>query len=213
MINRQIQEIDESTLSKTSRQRLQRTRIKWVGKKLNKLTILSIRYVRDNRQPTTVATCQCECGNTCESFLTLITRNLTTSCGCWNALKQMKPHGEAAMRACFSSRRADAKRRQLEWSLSIQEYDELTQKTCHYCNRPPSNEYGSKMYNGNFKYNGLDRLNNLVGYRYDNCVPCCKECNHSKGTMTVDEFKQHILNIYNNFIRNNGSCSSLTTER
>jgi hypothetical protein len=203
MIYRHIEEVDESTLSKASAARLKRTRDKYLNKQLFKISIIDIRYVRANRQPQAVAKFICACGNTGETFLTLISNKKTVSCGCWNALKQQKPTGIGAARACFSSRKADAKRRQLQWTLSFKEYHRITQQNCFYCNKLPSNEYGSDNYNGNFFYSGLDRVNNLLGYSKQNCVPCCKECNHAKGMMTMVEFKQHITKIYLNFIINN----------
>jgi hypothetical protein len=204
MIKRHIIEIDENTLSNISKKRLIKTRNKWENKTINKLTILNIRYVRDNRQPIAIARYRCECGNTGETALTLITKNNTTSCGCWNSLKQQKLPGEAACRACYSSRRADAKHRQLGWKLTIEEYKYLTSQNCYYCDKPPSNEYGSNNYNGNYKYSGLDRVNNLLGYQLDNCVPCCKECNHAKGMLSMQDFTNHIRQIYDNFVVNKG---------
>ena len=41
---------------------------------------------------------------------------------------------------------------------------------------------------GDFKYNGVDRVDNTIGYNNDNVVPCCKICNNSKATMTIEEW-------------------------
>lgn len=204
MLKRQYQEINETTLEKVSAARLKRTREKWINKVVGKLTIQHIRYVRDNRQPIAVATSLCECGNITETALNSITKNKTLSCGCWNADKQKLLPTLAAKRACFVSRRCDAKRRQLSWSLTLEQYSEITQKNCYYCNKIPSNEYGSNMYNGNYKYSGIDRIDNLLGYEYHNCVPSCKECNAAKGMMSTAEFIQWINNINNNFILKKG---------
>lgn len=204
MIKREFKEIKENDLSKTSLNRLNKSRQRFIGKNFGMLTILSIRYVRDNRQPIAIATSTCKCGNNHEGVLSLVTTNKVISCGCWNAEKQKLLPTLAAKKACFSSRKADAKRRQLDWSLTLDQYSEITQKHCYYCNKEPSNEYGSNMYNGNYKYNGIDRIDNTIGYNYNNCVPCCKECNSAKGMMSADDFISWLKNIYNNFLVKKG---------
>lgn len=47
-----------------------------------------------------------------------------------------------------------------------------------------------------FVYNGIDRVDNSVGYVLSNCVPCCSTCNRMKGTMSSEEFKEKIKLIY-----------------
>ena len=44
-----------------------------------------------------------------------------------------------------------------------------------------------------FIYNGIDRKNNDMGYRLDNCVSCCTLCNRRKGGMEYAEFITWIL--------------------
>lgn len=192
-------EVDETTLSNASRGRLTRLREKWLNKTVNRLTINNIRYVTCYRKSTAIAICLCICGKTTEVILSTIIKNSTTSCGCWNTEKQQLLPTVAALNALFSSRKADAKIRQLTWTLTKEEYAIITQLNCYYCNKIPSNEYGSNMYNGNYKYSGVDRVNNLIGYESNNCVACCKECNSAKGMMTTTEFLQWIENIYNNY--------------
>jgi hypothetical protein len=49
--------------------------------------------------------------------------------------------------------------------------------------------------NGVFIGNGVDRVENSLGYSVDNCVACCKICNWMKLTLSVDEFKAHVIKI------------------
>ena len=44
--------------------------------------------------------------------------------------------------------------------------------------------------------NGIDRINNSVGYTEKNSVPCCGTCNVAKGQMTLAEFKLWIARIH-----------------
>jgi len=45
-------------------------------------------------------------------------------------------------------------------------------------------------------YNGIDRVDNAIGYLTDNCVACCKVCNRAKLQMSKNEFFDHIKKIY-----------------
>jgi len=44
--------------------------------------------------------------------------------------------------------------------------------------------------------NGVDRVNNKIGYRVDNCVPCCSVCNIMKNTLGVADFLAHVQRIH-----------------
>lgn len=39
-----------------------------------------------------------------------------------------------------------------------------------------------------YVYGGIDRVDSSKGYTVDNCVSCCRECNVSKGTMSLEAF-------------------------
>ena len=45
------------------------------------------------------------------------------------------------------------------------------------------------------KSNGIDRIDNNIHYIESNCVSCCYTCNHMKGTLSHDDFINHIRNI------------------
>jgi hypothetical protein len=59
---------------------------------------------------------------------------------------------------------------------------------CHYCGVSPSMVRVLPSGRGAFTYNGLDRVDNTLGYMLENVVPCCKTCNIAKGTMPYDDF-------------------------
>ena len=50
--------------------------------------------------------------------------------------------------------------------------------------------------NGDYIYNGIDRLDNSVGYTKENCVPCYKMCNYAKNKFTMEEFLIWINRVY-----------------
>ena len=75
---------------------------------------------------------------------------------------------------------SQARQRNLDNTLSKQEYIDLLDNCCFYCEMDISSETGS----------GLDRLNNDRGYHLDNVVPCCRICNLGKGNLfTSKEWK------------------------
>lgn len=91
--------------------------------------------------------------------------------------------------------RDDAKTRSLAFELEIDWFAETIHLPCHYCgsinmnsslviiNKPNGDSFKTP-----YKYNGVDRMDNTIGYVEDNCVPCCFICNRAKREMGYDEF-------------------------
>jgi phage FluMu protein Com len=67
----------------------------------------------------------------------------------------------------FQSKSVD--KRQKECSLTKEQYFDIIQKPCSYCDYFNENEI-----------NGIDRVDNLVGYTFENSIPACKHCNRMK---------------------------------
>lgn len=82
-----------------------------------------------------------------------------------------------------------------EFNLTVDECYDLFSKNCHYCGASPSNVAKHPGNNGNFIYNGIDRMNNRLGYSIDNVVTCCKICNRAKNNMGYDEFILYLNNL------------------
>ena len=62
-----------------------------------------------------------------------------------------------------------AAKRGYEISINFEEFKELVVSKCYYCHYTKEKET-----------NGIDRLNNDIGYTKENCVPCCEICNMMK---------------------------------
>ena len=141
--------------------------------------------------------CKCSCGN----FTSVLSYNLkakrTISCGCSKAL----PKGKSAFNSVFKSYIHGAEKRNLEWSLDEKAFREITREDCHYCGSAPSNIATPKSGNGSFIYNGLDRVDNSVGYLKNNIVACCKVCNFAKSGRDFDEFKNWIMKAANHLAK------------
>jgi len=115
-----------------------------------------------------------------------------TGCGCLLRL----PLGVAAMRIVMKAYKTNAARRHRTFDLNEEEFRQITSSVCFYCGSPPSNVSGQKANNGLYVYNGIDRVDNDIGYTADNCVPCCWPCNSLKETRSKDDFLAHIARIY-----------------
>ncbi len=95
----------------------------------------------------------------------------------------------------------NAKKRNIDYQLNDSEFMVLVKQNCFYCNCKPSTISKTASKQSAFKYNGIDRIDNSIGYIKSNVVTCCKLCNQAKSTLTIQEFKNLIENVYNNFIK------------
>lgn len=89
-------------------------------------------------------------------------------------------------KAKYCSYIGQAKSRKLEFSLSLDEFTKLSEQECYYCGNPHSNIKSNKYCIWN--HNGIDRIDNNIGYIVSNCRPCCRYCNMAKSDMQVNEF-------------------------
>lgn len=83
--------------------------------------------------------------------------------------------------------KSTASKRKLSWELDPVEAFNLIQEPCHYC--------GATVKFPETR-NGLDRVDNTQGYFKDNVVPCCYPCNIAKHEMNSNEFKIHIIKVF-----------------
>ena len=140
---------------------------------------------------------RCDCGRLKSCRLDHVINGKIKSCGCVEWSRRTLSFEEAAFRDCRAAYEQAAKRRNLSFNLSIEECRELFAEECHYCGTEPSNVHRPARYfnSGNWRYNGIDRLDNGEGYIKNNCVAACKVCNYMKRTMSYDDFMSHIHKI------------------
>lgn len=89
----------------------------------------------------------------------------------------------------FHKYKQKAKERGREFAITKDAFYHVTQQKCFYCGTYPKNTIEG------FRYNGLDRVLNDVGYNQANVVACCSYCNYSKWTRSTVEFALHITQI------------------
>jgi 5-methylcytosine-specific restriction endonuclease McrA len=138
--------------------------------------------------------CRCICGKEMFVYSNSLISGKSKSCGC--VRPNRREFGKACLTNLYSSYRSKAKRKKIEFKITEQEFQILTKNNCFYCGKEPKNNHVNKKMNGNYIYNGLDRVNNKLGYIKENLVSCCKNCNKAKLDLTLEEFFGMIKIIY-----------------
>jgi hypothetical protein len=139
--------------------------------------------------------CRCDCGKTKEVMGSSLLSGRTKSCGCMTRL----PAGESMFNSAYHAYKKGAEKRGLSFTLSTEEFRELTSQDCFYCGDKPSNALTSAI-GEKYIYNGIDRVDNTKGYFVENCVPCCEMCNKAKATHTQEKFFYWTIRLYNKFV-------------
>lgn len=117
----------------------------------------------------------------------------------YNRKKFKRKYGEASFNILYKGYRRNARIRNLIFDITKEEFKILTQQNCFYCNEIPLQSVTANSrfsHNGNYFYNGLDRIDNTKGYILDNIAPCCGKCNLSKRNMSKDNFLDLVKKIY-----------------
>ena len=140
--------------------------------------------------------CTCECGgtNVVPHACLVRSKNRTSSCGC--IVKEINRSYDrrsknfvigAPFGRLLQVYKTVAKRRGLSWELSNEQFKELTSSACYYSGVKPSKSIVFKS-GEKYMYNGIDRVDNSIGYTISNCVPCCHEINMMKKTLSKEHF-------------------------
>lgn len=181
------------------------------GKKFGRLTVLGLSHIANRNSHWK---CLCDCGKITTVYRgNLKKKHGTKSCGCYNLECKRVEKGLSGFNKLYKQYEFSAKKRNLIFSLTKNQLKKLTSQNCHYCSRKPESESiaqcertteEGKEYS-KYLYNGIDRINNNIGYIYKNCVPCCKICNRGKRELTYEEFMCYINRIKNLGVIN-GRC-------
>lgn len=97
----------------------------------------------------------------------------------------------------FNKAKSKAKVRDLEFSLTYEQFIEISSKPCYYC----QDELCGKE---NFQGAHLDRIDNSKGYTLENVISCGLLCNKIRmNNLTVEETKDAIVAILDGRKRRN----------
>lgn len=165
----------------------------------NRLTLIRVIPERNNKGYIQ-ALYRCSCGNKSIRLKSKVERNITRSCGC--LLSEMRhsfgtkyklPNQGAQLNELYASYKRSAKLRGLSFDIAKDSFNILVKMDCLYCGETPIARYRStKGYQKPLAYNGIDRVNNNIGYEESNCVPCCKRCNIIKSNLSSKELILHL---------------------
>lgn len=172
------------------------------GKKYNSFTVLN--QFRNNKNRLTLL-CRCDCGKEKEFIATKIIHNYIKNCGCRGLESPFirDRYKERLIKQIATNYSRDAKKRKLDFNISKLQILNLISSDCFYCGSKETNLFKIHYKDRTciFRYNGIDRLDNLKGYELGNCVSCCKECNYLKYTTGYEEFIEWIKKVYTNIIK------------
>lgn len=165
------------------------------GDKFNSLTVIGWDESRRAWK------CSCDCGGETYARSWAMKTGTHKSCSCGHFA--LRPARQLAndlgpKRSMLKKYRASAKRRGKEFLLTEKEFVFLISQNCVYCGAEPSEGnagYTRKHSQRTFKHNGVDRVDNSIGYTSENSVSCCGICNQSKHTLTLGEWKDWVQRV------------------
>lgn len=181
------------------------------GSKFGKLTCLSFSGYKTigKKKPIRQASwlCRCECGVEKVFQAAGLIGGGSQSCGCRSrdsarelakqlGYKNRKNDGSIAARQLYANYKFGAKKRGLCFDISFSDAMVLYQGKCSYCGCEPQKINHIAASDSYFKYNGIDRVDNNIGYTKENCVTACKKCNEAKRAMSLGEFKSWVEQMY-----------------
>lgn len=145
--------------------------------------------------------CICSCGKRKQVLADNLIRGVSNGCG-HDRPAGVKPRRftrmERVVRDLFSVNRSAAKKRGYSWSLTVDDCSRIFLSPCFYCGAKPSKAYVLKDGRRGC-YNGIDRVNNDVGYEPGNVVPCCSPCNYAKRTMPFRSWRAWVRRLADHF--------------
>ena len=173
-------------------------RVDMTGQQFGRLTAIAREGVDNNSNA--LWRCSCSCGKEKLVSRPSLKSGYTRSCGCLYTESRTLPRlnytchlapGEAARRNLLRSYKRSAKNRRLCWELPADFFYTITQQPCCYCGALPE-RIRKISPNGSIVFNGIDRVDNSIGYTVENSVSCCHTCNHAKCEMSHKEFTDWI---------------------
>ena len=93
----------------------------------------------------------------------------------------------------YETCKKSAELRNKTFVLSDDDFYQIVENDCYLCGKQNAETHN----------NGIDRLNNDVGYECDNCNACCGTCNIMKKNYKLDDFVDQLVQIYNHNHGNN----------
>lgn len=180
-----------------------------IGQKIGKITVLSYSDVRTGKNRKLRYNCRCDCGKEKAILAQSLMAKQIKSCGCLERQNKILDRELAIYNRLYSSLKSVAKKYTYNWEqggcIGFQHFIALISQNCFYCGKPPSQIAKDEDENGDVISEtiiyrvGIDRVNTNEGYHFDNCIPCCFNCNRAKSNLSQEDFLELVKSIYNNF--------------
>lgn len=175
---------------------------KLIGKTFNNIQVISLSHVEKSRRFYNIKCLRCNTLSYMRGDRFSGTQKLNTCRNCRqeNAILTSKHRAtpDTVYTSLYVHCKKGAQSRNITFSISLDDFKSIITKNCYYCGSEPIVSGSSKRYNKTdlqIKNNGIDRFDNNIGYVLENCVPCCKICNHMKRDYSKDDFLNHIRKI------------------
>jgi len=175
-----------------------------IGKTMGKWTVIGESKQHQQTKTGCRITCcdvKCICGKIYAVEVSSLKYGRSKSCvKCKeHGTKRREPPFMETVRSVYRKAYADG-------DISVEKFMELSQLSCYYCGKPPSNKVNKPLTtkgrckfaqdNGWWTYNGLDRVDNDLPHTISNSVPCCKACNFAKRATPQSDFISWIETTY-----------------
>ena len=134
------------------------------------------------------------CGSVTDKRLQTIEK--AKSCGCMQSKRGRKAVGSGRRTAegtrveintLISIYKSNARKRGISFDLSYSQFETLVDSECYFCGDTGGNTLRKRGYNV-YSYNGIDRVDNSVGYLPSNCISYYSWCNKAKNNDTLANF-------------------------
>ena len=86
----------------------------------------------------------------------------------------------------YSSYKKSAERRKKIWDINENLFNKIKKNKCYICGKQ----------NSKIHQNGIDRINNNIGYEKGNVISCCGDCNRMKKDLDYKYFINQCSKIY-----------------
>lgn len=140
-----------------------------VGKTINDWYIIEARPERKKG----FVKARCVCGKIKNVRGRTIKSGTSKNCGCKKGEKMKgvkRVTHNTALHNLYVNYKGKAFRTNKEFELTVDEFEILTSSNCYYCGASPKNVYKHSL--SNYVYNGVDRVDNTLGYIKSNVVSC-----------------------------------------
>lgn len=170
-----------------------------IWQRFNRLVILWYSH-QDNRRRKFYNT-KCDCWKEKSIMGSAMLSWNTKSCWCFSTETRenkriSENHTEITAIMLWYKRHAE--RRWFKRELDRWFVENIVKQNCFYCWTVPSNIKKTK--NSIWKwllYSWLDRVDSKKDYTCNNVVPCCRTCNYAKSNLSLEEFRERAIKIWN----------------